>query len=78
MYYRRQGEPMQMQHDPMQMQQYKENFALLDPAMSNTMKYIIYAILVILLLLLLWLLWERFGRSSRSSASRKRSVSMFY
>jgi hypothetical protein len=61
----------------------KENFTLLDPAMSDTMKYIIYAILVIVVLLLLWLLWERFGgrsssRRSASPASRKRSVSMFY
>ncbi|AAB94458.1 141R [Invertebrate iridescent virus 6] len=84
MYYRRQGEPQEMYgngnnsvsssavntYQPY----YKEDFNILDPALSDSQRYIIYAIVAAILLLLFWLLYKKYGHK----IGRKGSVSMFY
>lgn len=75
MYYRQQGEPVQMSlSDSTPTPSIREDFTIFDPNMSQTNRYIIYAIMIAFIVLLLWLLWGKYGKK----LGRKSSVSMFY
>jgi hypothetical protein len=83
MYYRRQGEPQGMYGNDSvsslnayQQGYYKEDFTILDPAMSQNQRYIVYGVVAAVLILLAWLLYKQYGH--KIHGGRKGSVSMFY